>query len=136
MRIAIRPTSCFGGGRKWGGLRDQLAHLSMGVGGVGRLWEGRGRNNIALIYSSPDFNTKLAYQSHTRPMGAEVVRIMRGITGELSLFGDVLILGDSTSAHCVGRAKEPRWRDPRDKDKEERGVNFPNPGTGRPPRFS
>ena len=62
-------------------------------------------------------------------MGAEVVRIMRGITGELSLFGDLLIIVDSTSAYCVGRAEELRWRDIRDKAKEERGVNFfLNPG--------
>ena len=89
-----------------------------------RLWEGMGGNNIALIYSSPDFNTKLAYQSHTHPMGADVVRILRGITGELSIFGDVLIVGDITSGYCIDRAIEPRRRDLRDKAKEERGVIF------------
>ena len=75
-------------------------------GEVGRLWDGRGRNNIALIYSSLDFNINLAYQSHAHPMGDEVVRILRGMAGELSLFGDVLIVGDSTSAYCVGREKK------------------------------
>ena len=80
-------------------------------GEVGRLWDGRGRNNIALIYSSLDFNINLAYQSHAHPMGDEVVRILRGMAGELSLFGDVLIVGDSTSAYCVGREKELSWRD-------------------------
>ena len=57
-------------------------------------------------------------------MGDEVVRILRSITGELSLFGDVLILGDSTSAYCVYRKNELNWRDPREKEKCERGVNF------------
>ena len=75
------------------------------------------------------------YQSHAHPKGAEVVRILRGIAGALSLSGDVLILGDSTSAYCVDREQELSWRDLRDKAKDARGVNFffSNPGLGRPP---
>ena len=53
-----------------------------------------------------------------------MVRILRGIAGALSLSGDVLILGDSTSAYCVDREQELSWRDLRDKAKEARGVNF------------
>ena len=57
-------------------------------------------------------------------MSDEVVRILRGMAGELSLFGDVLILGDSTSAYCVDRESELSWRDLREKAKAECGINF------------
>ena len=53
-----------------------------------------------------------------------MARILRGIAGVLSLSGDVLILGDSTSAYCVDREQELSWRDLRDKVKDECGVNF------------
>ena len=76
------------------------------------------------MYSSPDYNTNLVYQSDARPMGEEVVRILRGMADDLSLFGDVLILGDSTSAYCGDREKETSWRELRDKAHNECGVNF------------
>ena len=78
-----RDFLCWGGG-KWG-LRDQRVQLSMGWGNLGDYGKG-GSNNIALIYSSPGCNIHLAYQAPNRPMGGEVVRVLRGITGELSLF--------------------------------------------------
>ena len=67
-------------------------------------------------------------------MSDEVVRILRGMAGELSLFGDVLILGDSTSAYCVDRENELSRMYHREKAKEGRGINFiSNPGLGRHP---
>ena len=85
---------------------------------------GGGGYTIALIYDSPDFNIDLVYQSTDHPMSDEVVRILRGMSGELSLFGDVLILGDSTSAYCVDRRSELGRRDLREKAKAECGINF------------
>ena len=52
-------------GRKKMGVYATNGRIFQGSGGVGRLWDGRGRTNIALIYSSPDFNINLAQQSHT-----------------------------------------------------------------------
>ena len=55
----------------------------------------------------------------------EVVRILRSIAGELSLSGDVLVLGDSTSAYCVDRKNEVSWSDLRARSSEACvGVNF------------
>ena len=76
------------------------------------------------MYSSPDYDINLVYRSNTHPMGEEVVRILRGMADDLSLFGDVLILGDSTSAYCVDREKEMSRRELRDKAHNECGVNF------------
>ena len=70
-------------------------------------------------------------------MGDEVVRILRGMAGEISLFGDVLILDDSASAYCVDSEKELSWRDLREKAKEECGINFYSESwSGATPRFS
>ena len=70
-------------------------------------------------------------------MGEEVVRILRIITSELSIVGDALIIGDSTSAYCVDHKKERTWRDIRDKAKDECGVNFYfESWRGAAPRFS
>ena len=57
-------------------------------------------------------------------MGDEVVRILRGIAGELSLSGDVLVLGDSTSAYCVDRMSELTWNELRGNLSRECGVGF------------
>ena len=58
-------------------------------------------------------------------MSDEVVRILRSITGALSLSGDVLVLGDSTSAYCVDREKEVTWGDLRARASDDcGGVNF------------
>ena len=112
--------------------------IYLGSGAVGRLWGGRGGNHVALICSSPDFNINLSYQSHDRPMGEEVVRILRGMAGELSLFGDVLIIGDSTSAYCFDRKGEMSWGDIRAKAQNACGVNFFSESWSgaTPPRFS
>ena len=71
-------------------------------------------------------------------MGEEVVRILRGMADDLSLFGDVLILGDSTSAYCVDREKEMSWRELRDQAHNECGVNFFSESWSgeTPPRFA
>ena len=37
------------------------------------------------------------------------MRILRGIASERSIYGEVLVLGASTSAHCVDRAGEVSW---------------------------
>ena len=42
-------------------------------------------------------------------MGEDVLRILRGITGELSLSVDVLVLGDSKLAYCVDRKRGLTW---------------------------
>ena len=66
---------------------DQGGHLPMGpvkLGDYGSVGVG---GTVALIYSSPDFNIDLLRQSRDRPMGDEVVRIFRGMAGELSPLG-------------------------------------------------
>ena len=58
-------------------------------------------------------------------MCEEVVRILRSISGELSLSGGVLVLGDSTSAYCVDRMEEVSWSDLMARPAEAcDGVNF------------
>ena len=64
-------------------------------------------------------------KNYNHPMCEEVVRILRSISGELSLSGDVLVLGDSTSAYCVDRENEVSWPDLRARSSEAcAGVNF------------
>ena len=57
-------------------------------------------------------------------MGEEVSRTLRGIAGELSLFGDVLVLGDSTSAYCVDGKCELSRGESMAKLEGECGVRF------------
>ena len=53
------------------------------------------------------------------------MRILRGITDELSPRGNVLAVGDSTSAYCVDRERELSWSDLRGKARDAcGGVNF------------
>ena len=53
------------------------------------------------------------------------MRILRGITDALGLRGDVLVIGDSTSAYCVDRERELSWFDLREKASAAcEGVNF------------
>ena len=53
------------------------------------------------------------------------MRILRGITEELSLRGDVHVVGDSTSAYCVDRQREFSRPDLREKARDAcGGVNF------------
>ena len=67
----------------------------------------------------------LEHQNYFHPKGSEVVRILRGITDELGIRGNVLVIGDSTSAYCVDRERELSWSDLREKARSAcGGVNF------------
>ena len=55
----------------------------------------------------------IRYRNITHPTCKEVVRMLRGIAAERAIYGEVLVIGDSTSAHCVERAGEVSWREMR-----------------------
>ena len=78
----------------------------------------------------------LVYQNHNRPMGGEVVRILRSIAGARPLPAGVLILGDIASDYCVCRAKGGKWPDLRMVECEAfGGVDFYfEPWSGEIPR--
>ena len=79
----------------------------------------------AILYLRYYFFIDLSWRNYTHPMSDEVVRILRSITGALSLPGGVLALGDSTSAYCVGREKEVNWGDLTARARGDcGGVNF------------
>ena len=66
-----------------------------------------------------------------------LVRILHGMSGEISLFGDVLILGDRTSAYCVVRESElSRGGISERKLKQNAELIFiSNPGLVQPPEL-
>ena len=70
-------------------------------------------------------------------MSVDAVRILRGIAVGVSLYGEVLALGDIASAYCVDREGELSRGGVLEKAANDCGVNFfPNPGPGRRPLFS
>ena len=81
-------------------------------------------SRVAILYRQYYFSYRLIV-AKLHPMSDEVVRILRSITGALSLSGGVLALGDSTSAYCVGREKEVNWGDLTARARGDcGGVNF------------
>ena len=71
---------------------------------------------LLLFYSS--------CKNNNRPMGKDVLRTLRGISGDLSLFGDVLVLGDSTSVYFIDRQWELTWKELMEKMGDECGASF------------
>ena len=57
-------------------------------------------------------------------MGEEVLRTLRGIAGEISLFGAVLVIGDRTPAYCVDHKWGLTWQELRRELGDERGAGF------------
>ena len=64
-----------------------------------------------------------SYRNNNHSMAEDVFRILRSITGELSFFAGVLVIGDITSAYCVDRKRELTWEELRGKLGDEFGAS-------------